>query len=98
MGIAILFVAARPNPYTRHMTDAVRRGTALPTSAMPLSGKTCVTSSPILSGLPMPCRAHGGYWLPQELQARKEALRKGQMSVTNQLQRLTEAYLQGVIP
>ena len=43
-------------------------------------------------------RAHGGYWLPQELQARKEALRKGQLSVTNQLERLTEAYVQGVIP
>ena len=43
-------------------------------------------------------RAHGGHWLPQELQARKEALWKGQMSVTNQLERLTEAYLQGVIP
>jgi len=43
-------------------------------------------------------RAHGGHWLPQELQARKEALRKGQLRVTNQLERLTEAYLQGVIP
>jgi site-specific DNA recombinase len=43
-------------------------------------------------------RAHGGYWLPQELQARKEALRKSQGSVTQQLERLTEAYLQGVIP
>jgi site-specific DNA recombinase len=43
-------------------------------------------------------RAHGGHWLPQELQARKEALRKGQLSVTTQLERLTEAYLQGVIP
>src|SRR5262249_17018884 len=42
--------------------------------------------------------AHGGYWLPQELQARKEALRKGQRSLTHQLERLTEAYLQGVIP
>jgi site-specific DNA recombinase len=43
-------------------------------------------------------RAHGGHWLPQELQARKEALRKGQVSLANQLERLTEAYLQGVIP
>jgi site-specific DNA recombinase len=43
-------------------------------------------------------RAHGGHWLPQELQARKDALRKGQLSVTTQLERLTEAYLQGVIP
>jgi site-specific DNA recombinase len=36
-------------------------------------------------------RAHGGHGLPQELQARKEALRKSQMSVTHQLERLTEA-------
>ena len=43
-------------------------------------------------------RAHGGYWLPQELQARKAALRKGQVSLANQLDRLTEAYLQGAIP
>ena len=43
-------------------------------------------------------RAHGGHWLPQELQARKAALRKGQMRVTYQLERLTEADLQGVIP
>ena len=43
-------------------------------------------------------RAHGGHWLPQELQARKDALRKGQGSLTQQLERLTEAYLQGVIP
>jgi site-specific DNA recombinase len=43
-------------------------------------------------------RAHGGHWLPQELQARKEALRKDQVSLANQLERLTAAYLQGVIP
>src|SRR5262249_40304964 len=43
-------------------------------------------------------RAHGGHWLPQELQARKDALRKGQRSLTHQLERLTEVYLQGVIP
>src|SRR5438093_602680 len=39
-------------------------------------------------------RAHGGPWLPQELQARKEALRKSQVSVNHQLERLTEASLQ----
>jgi len=43
-------------------------------------------------------RAHGGHWLPQELQARKDALRKGHSSLAQQLERLTEAYLQGVIP
>jgi len=43
-------------------------------------------------------RAHGGHWLPQELQARQESLRRGRAHVTQQLNRLTEAYLNGVIP
>ena len=43
-------------------------------------------------------RAHGGHWLPQELQARKENLRKAQVGVEHQLERLTDAYLAGVIP
>lgn len=43
-------------------------------------------------------RAHSGHWLPQELQARQENLRRGQVSLEQQLQRLTEAYLSEVIP
>lgn len=43
-------------------------------------------------------RAHGGHWLPQELQARRENLRKGRSSLGQQLDRLTEAYLHNVIP
>ena len=43
-------------------------------------------------------RAHGGHWLPQELQARRENLRKGGVSLEHQLDRLSEAYLQAVIP
>jgi site-specific DNA recombinase len=43
-------------------------------------------------------RAHAGHWLPQELQARGENLRRGQVSLQQQLERLTEAYLSGVIP
>jgi site-specific DNA recombinase len=42
-------------------------------------------------------RAHGGCWLPQELQARQEGLRRGKASLTQQLDRLTEAYLAGVV-
>ena len=38
-------------------------------------------------------RAHGGQWLPQELQARQQGLRRGQASLGQQLERLTEAYL-----
>jgi site-specific DNA recombinase len=43
-------------------------------------------------------RAHGGHWLPQELQARKETLRHAQAALAHQLDRLTEAYLIEVIP
>ena len=43
-------------------------------------------------------RAQGGHWLPQELQARRENLRKAQVSLEHQLERLTEAYLGNVIP
>jgi site-specific DNA recombinase len=43
-------------------------------------------------------RAHGGHWLPQELQARRENLRRGRAQVEQQLDRLTEAYLNSIIP
>jgi site-specific DNA recombinase len=42
-------------------------------------------------------RVHGGNWLPQELQARQEGLRRAEVSLTQQLDRLTEAYLAGVV-
>jgi site-specific DNA recombinase len=43
-------------------------------------------------------RAHAGQWLPQELQARREVLRKGRRSVQQQRERLTDAYLHSIIP
>ena len=43
-------------------------------------------------------RAQGNGWLPQELQARQENLRKGKTNLEQQLNRLTEAYLSNVIP
>src|SRR5690348_2549598 len=43
-------------------------------------------------------RAHGGGWLPQELQARREQLRQGRRALEGQLERLTEAYLLAVVP
>ena len=43
-------------------------------------------------------RAQGGQWLPQELQARRENLRKARVSVEHQLERLTDAYLAAVVP
>ena len=36
-------------------------------------------------------RAHGGHWLPQDLQARRDALKRGQVRVEQQIERLTEA-------
>ena len=43
-------------------------------------------------------RARGGHWLPQELQARRATLRRGRAALVQQLDRLTEAYLSGIIP
>jgi site-specific DNA recombinase len=43
-------------------------------------------------------RAHGGAWLPQELQARRQNLQQAQTHLQQQLDRLTEAYLASVIP
>src|SRR3954469_2365910 len=42
-------------------------------------------------------RTHGGHWLPQDLQARRQALRRGQASVQQQMERLTEAYLASIV-
>jgi site-specific DNA recombinase len=39
-----------------------------------------------------------GAWHPQEFQARRDRLRQGKASLAQQLERLTEAYLGGVIP
>jgi len=43
-------------------------------------------------------RAHGGHWLPQELQARRTNLRRAAESVRGQIERLTDAYLKAVMP
>ena len=43
-------------------------------------------------------RARGGHWLPQELQARRASLRRARASLHQQTERLTEAYLAGVVP
>ena len=43
-------------------------------------------------------RAQNGQWLPQELQARRDNLRKARGALAQQRERLTDAYLRGVIP
>jgi site-specific DNA recombinase len=42
-------------------------------------------------------QAQGGQWLPQELHARRENLRKARVSIEHQLERLTDAYLAQVL-
>jgi site-specific DNA recombinase len=42
-------------------------------------------------------RAQGGQWLPQELHARRENLRKARVSLEHQRERLTDAYLAEVL-
>lgn len=42
-------------------------------------------------------RAWGGRWLPEELAARREGLRKARVGLQQQVERLTEAYLVGVL-
>jgi site-specific DNA recombinase len=43
-------------------------------------------------------RARGGHWLPQELQAHRASMRRGRAALGQHLERLTEAYLAGVVP
>jgi len=43
-------------------------------------------------------RARGGLWLPQEMQARQANLRRARAGLHQQIERLTEAYLAGVMP
>jgi len=42
-------------------------------------------------------RAWGGQWLPEEMRARRASLRRAGVSLEQQLERLTEAYMGGVI-
>jgi site-specific DNA recombinase len=42
-------------------------------------------------------RAQSGEWLPQELQGRRENLRKAGVSLSHQIDRLTEAYLEQIV-
>jgi len=42
-------------------------------------------------------RAHTGYWLPQNLQARRDTLRRARVHLISQMDRLTEAYLAEII-
>jgi site-specific DNA recombinase len=43
-------------------------------------------------------RAHGGHWAPEHLKTRRAQLQAGQAQLNRQLERLTEAYLNEVVP
>ena len=43
-------------------------------------------------------QARGGHWLPQEMQARRTNLRRARAGLQQRIERLTEAYLAGVVP
>ena len=43
-------------------------------------------------------RARGGHWLPQAMQARRANFRRARAGLHQQIERLTEAYLAGVVP
>jgi site-specific DNA recombinase len=43
-------------------------------------------------------RARGGHWLSQETQARRANLRRARAGLHQQIERLTEAYLAGLVP
>ena len=58
----------------------------------------CAVPTPPASIAQALARAQGGQWSSPELQARRELLRKGQVRLDQQVARLTEAYLGGVMP
>ena len=43
-------------------------------------------------------QAQGGQWLPQQLQARRTQLQRGQARLQSQVERLTDAYVNQVMP
>jgi site-specific DNA recombinase len=56
-----------------------------------------VLSAPEMTARAM-ARARGGHWLPQEMQARGANPRRGRAALGQHLERLTDAYLAGVVP
>ena len=65
---------------------------------MCLSGKTSVISSPTPEWIAYALeRAHGGHWLPRNFKPAQKRYGRAR-SLAHQLERLTEAYLQSVIP
>ncbi len=88
----------------RHATIQAIRGQRCPARFMPASQLDAlvwqdlgqVVTHPALIAQALE-RAHGGHWLPQELQARLRNLKKAAQQLARQQERLLEAYLAEVV-
>jgi site-specific DNA recombinase len=88
----------RPSTYSRHAACCPARHTPVGQLDELVWQDLCALLSepePLAVAI---ARAHGGAWLPQELLARREALRRGRAHLQQQIERLTDAYLRAVIP
>jgi site-specific DNA recombinase len=88
----------QPSTYSRHTTCCPARHTpAGQLDELVWQDLCALLSEPEPLAMAV-ARAHGGAWLPQELLARREALRRGRTHLQQQIERLTDAYLRAVIP
>ena len=88
----------QPSTYSRHATCCPARHTPVGQLDELVWRDLCALLSepdPLAMAV---ARARGGAWLPQELLARREALRRGRTHLQQQIERLTDAYLRAVIP
>jgi site-specific DNA recombinase len=88
----------------RHLTRATRREEKCPARTIPVEQLDELVWQDVCLVLTHPqqivealAQAQGGQWLPQALQARRENLRKARVSVEQQMERLTDAYLAKVL-
>ena len=88
----------------RHVTIQAIRGQRCPARFMPATQLDELVWQDLCQVLTKPAmiaqaleRAHGGHWLPQELQARIRNLKKAIKQLVRQRQRLLEAYLAEVV-
>jgi site-specific DNA recombinase len=88
----------RQSTYSRHMTRcSSRRAPVGQLDELVWQDLCGLLSEPEQLAMAV-ARAHGGAWLPQELLARREALRRGRAHLQQHIERLTDAYLRAVIP
>lgn len=88
----------------RHLTRATRREEKCPAHAIPVEQLDELVWQDVCQVLMHPQliaealeQAQGGHWLPQAFQARRENLRKARVSIEQQMERLTDAYLAKVL-